>query len=572
MDRNTISSFGTAPRVDISRSKFPVDHNIKFSGNTGDLIPFDVFEVLPGDTWHVTTNKVLRFQTMLRPIMDNIYLDVYWFFAPSRILWDHWKEFMGENSSSAWLPQVSYSVPQLEAPTSEDPIHNGFGVGSIADYLGVPPTVGRLNVNALPFRMYAITANEWFRDQNLTAPINVYTGDATQNGINVNSLNSYVDAAARGGKPFKAAKLADVFTKALPSPQKGADVLIPGGYVNLQAPLICDNTFQGNDNSKGAMKFIAQNDSAGNYFSMARPGNNGEAFTRAAANNSAVLVKPGNLGIDTTSLVQLSGDFQNEVILGTINELRMAFQIQKLLEADARGGTRYREILRQHFDVISPDATQQIPEYLGGNRIPVVVHQIANTGETESAALGNVGAMSVTTDSHEDFTKSFTEHGYIMGFAVVRYKHTYGQGMNRMWRKKDRFDFYWPELANIGEQAIKTSELYLQPGEGGPSETDLNRVFGYQEPWYEYRHLPDRVCSEMRPGISNTLDSWHLSDYYTETPTLSDSWIREDPSMVDRVLSVSSSVSNQFWADFFVQAEATRPMPVYSIPGLADHH
>ena len=565
-NRNQFAHYDRVPTLAMSRSKFPLSHTVKFSGNCGELLPIDCWEVLPGDTFRVQTNKVVRFQTLLSPIMDNIYMDIFWFYAPSRILWDHWKNFMGE-SERAWYPANTYTIPVIES----DGDHL-FQQGSIADYLGIPPLTAKLKVNALPFRMYAMICNEFFRDQNLIDPLPVYTGDATKNAA---QNRSTLDTYAAGGLPFIAAKKHDVFTSCTPGPIKGPSVLIPGGFVNLSAPVIASNAYE-LDNA------IVSATSTRASWSMGASG--AKRVLSADSNNDVTAptsgsgLVPRNLGINTESLA--SEGFKNEVVNGTIEQLRMAFQINKLLFRDMLGGSRYRELLRQHFNVVSPDASLQIPQYLGGNRFPIVVNQIANTGETETAKLGNVGAMSVTTDQHDDFVFSSSESGYIMCLGVVRYDHTYGQGMHRFWSKKTRYDFYWPEFANIGNQPVYTREIDARYGNYSWTDTtdpdnpvtyDGNRVFGYQEAWYDYRYLADRTCAEMRPGVSNTLASWHLADYYTEEPSLSPEWINEDKANVDRCLAVTSEVANQFWADFYFKVEATRPMPVYSIPGLADH-
>lgn len=551
MDRNTVNRFSDNPtNIDISRSTFDLDHVVKFSGNVSDCIPFDVIEVLPGDTFTVDSNKVVRFQTLKSPIMDNIYLDTYYFFVPNRIVWDHWKQFMGENTESYWVGPTEYAVPTIKAPA------DGFAVGTIADYMGIPVNVPNLVVNALPFRAYAMIMNEWFRDENLTQYLNIYTGDAQQVGSNG---DQYVNDTALGGKPFRAAKFKDYFTSCLPSPQKGPDVEISSGYVDLMAPVITDSSFRDLTYTNAAASF-SKSSSRPNVGSL-NPDTDTSVLSFGSTGNASLV--PRNLGINVTSE---SGYVRNQVVLGTVNELRLAFQIQKLYEKDARGGTRYIEQLRSHFGVTSPDARLQRPEYLGGNRIPIIVHQVANTGETAEAKLGNVGALSVTTDSHSDFTKSFVEHGFIIGIAVVRYDHTYAQGLERMWSRSDRFDYYWPVLANIGEQAVKRREIFAS----GTSDDDT--VFGYNEAWADYRYKPDRVAGEMRPNVDNTLAFWHLADDYESAPFLSDSWIREDLNNVNRVLAVTSAVSNQFFADFYIKTKATRAMPLYSIPGLIDHH
>ena len=565
MSRNSMAHFGSVPAIDIRRSRFPLNHTVKFSGNVGELLPIDCWEVLAGDTFKCKSNKVIRFQTLLSPIMDNIFMDVFWFYAPSRILWDHWKQFYGE-SERAWYPAVEYSIPTVN--TDDD---HQFAQGSVADYLGIPPGISNLKVNALPLRMYSMIANEFFRDQNLEDPLVTYTGDNSKTAATASDTG--LDSYAAGGMPFKVAKIHDVFTSCLPGAQKGPAAQIPGGFVNLFAPVLTSTTFTNDTSGQSAMKLSKAN-SQNTLYSI----NVGESLTWSSTGGTSLV--PRNLVVDTRMLDLVTDNGVNQVVNGTINQLRMAFQVQKMLERDARGGSRYRELLRSHFGVTAPDASLQIPQYLGGNRVPIVVHQIANTGETESAKLGNVGAMSVTTDRHEDFVFSAQEPGYIMCVACVRYNHTYAQGLHRMWSKKTRYDMFWPEFSQAPSQAVYTRELDCRYGNitwtdesvEPPVTYEGNQAFGFQEAWYDYRYLPDRCCAEMRPAASNTLATWHLADYYTEQPHLSPEWIKEDPANVDRVLAVSSEVANQFWADFYFDVTATRPMPLYSIPGFADHY
>lgn len=566
-NRNQFSHYDNVPTLAMSRSRFPLSHTVKFSANVGELIPIDCWEVVAGDTFRVQTNKVVRFQTLLSPIMDNMWMDCFWFYCPTRILHDHWANLFGE-SERAWYPQVTYTVPTIESAGDHK-----FAQGSIADYLGIPPETDHLKVNAYPFRMYGMIVNEFFRDQNLQDPIPVYTGDSMVTAARDRStLDSYV----RGGLPFIAAKKHDVFTSCTPGPIKAATpVRIPDGYVNLQAPLITSSDFVPATALNSATAYTKPSNSS-NLFYFNAPASS--EFISGANASSTASTTIRNMGIDTTSVSQDMGSspYVNEVINGTIEQLRMAFQINKLLFRDMLGGSRYRELLRQHFNVVAPDASLQIPQYIGGNRFPIVVHQIANTGETETSKLGNVGAMSVTTDQHDDFTFSAAEPGYIMCLGVVRYDHTYSQGLHRMWSKQTRYDFYWPELANLGNQPVYTKEIDCRYGnytwtDGQGVVHEGNQVFGYQEAWYDYRYIPDRTSGEMRPGVSNTLSSWHLGDYYSSQPRLSPDWIQEDKNNVDRALAVTSAVANQYWADFYFKVDATRPMPVYSIPGLADH-
>jgi hypothetical protein len=554
MNRNVESHFALNPtRIDLSRSTFDRSSSVKTSFNAGDIVPFFVEEVLPGDTFNVKSSKVVRMQTLLTPIMDNVYLDTYYFFVPNRLVWQHWKEFNGENTESAWIPETSYEVPQITSPAG-----TGWDVGTIADYFGIPTGIPNLSVSALPFRAYALVMNEWFRDQNLQDPLVVPLDDATVSGVNT---GLFVSDVAKGGKPYIAAKYHDYFTSCLPAPQKGPDVLIPSATAG-EYPVVTRS-----QNIDGSLithplhvKYLGTPSVAPNtpLFS----GSGVQDSTRYVNAESSTGQSNGSPVFDNLYAVASGG------IGATINQLRLAFQVQKLYERDARGGSRYIEILKSHFGVTSPDARLQRPEYLGGNRVPININQVIQQSGTQSGTTpqGTVVGMSQTTDSHSDFIKSFTEHGFIIGVMCARYDHTYQQGLERFWSRKDRFDYYWPVFANIGEQAVKNKEIFAQ----GNAEDD--EVFGYNEAWADYRFKPNRVTGEMRSAYKQSLDVWHLADDYSTRPSLSDSWIREDKANIDRVLAVQSSVSNQFFADIFVQNRATRAMPIYSVPGLIDHH
>lgn len=584
MNRNTESHFSLLPRVDISRSRFDRSASVKTTFNTGDIVPFFLEEVLPGDTFNVKTSKVVRMQTLLTPLMDNLYLDTYYFFVPNRLVWQHWKEFCGENTESAWIPETEYAMPQITSPAS-----TGWEVGTIADYFGIPTGVANLSVSALPFRAYALIMNEWFRDENLQDPLVVPVDDATVAGVN---SATFVTDVAKGGKPYKAAKYHDYFTSALPAPQKGPDVTIP---VSTGANLPVYGTGQPlylSDGSNAYLWASAGAKTAAGGINNITPGigfgtMSGPAGTISPTANIYVDASNGDdpskgklIGLATKSIMDkeypLVGNAglvavnDGAVSAATINQLRLAFQIQKFYERQARGGSRYTEVVRSFFGVTSPDARLQRPEYLGGNRVPININQViqqSGTGsESSSTPQGTVVGMSQTTDTNSDFTKSFTEHGLIIGVMVARYDHTYQQGLDRLWSRKDKFDFYWPVFANIGEQAIKNKEIYAQ----GNAEDD--EVFGYQEAWAEYRYKPNRVTGEMRSSYAQSLDVWHLADDYSKLPSLSAEWIQEDGSTVNRVLAVSDNLSSQFFADIYVRNLCTRPMPMYSIPGLIDHH
>lgn len=551
MSRNSQSHFATNPTsIDMSRSRFDRPFSHKTTFNVGQIIPFYVDEVLPGDTFDVETSRVVRMQSLITPVMDNIYLDMYYFFVPNRIVWAHWKEFMGENSSSAWIPTTEYSLPQITAPAG-----TGFAIGTIADYLGIPTGVPNLSVNALPFRAYALICNEWFRDENLSDPLNIPVDDATVVGVNT---GTFVSDVAKGGLPYTAAKYHDYFTSALPAPQKGPDVLIPSATAG-EYPVVARSETHDVGSVPYSVSYVGSDlPSSGQDYTF--------AFDSSGVSRRAVFS-----GSDAGSTFPVINNLWAQASGGlgaTINQLRMAFQLQKLYEKDARGGTRYIEVLKAHFGVTSPDARLQRPEYLGGNRIPININQVLQTSGTAEGTTpqGTPVGQSLTTDTHHDFKKSFVEHGFVIGVMVARYRHTYQQGIERFWNRHTRFDYYWPVLANIGEQAILNKEIYAQG-------TDADEeVFGYQEAWADYRYKPDRVSSEMRSAYAQSLDVWHLADDYDKLPALSDSWIREDPANVDRVLAVQSNTSAQLFADIFVMNRTTRPMPMYSIPGLIDHH
>lgn len=554
MNRNAESHFAELPHANIERSRFDRSHSVKFTGNVGEVIPFLCDPVLPGDTWEIDTSKILRLQTMVSPVMDSLFLDVYYFFVPNRLLWSHWKEFCGENTQTSWYPSVQYSIPKLAIGTS------GVGVCSLMDYLGVPPTASTLvpgagfKVNALRLRGYLKIMNEWFRDQNLENPLNFYDGDS-----DVNYNGSTVEG---GGKLYVAAKMHDYFTSCLPGPQKAANpVNIPTqGWLQVQT----DATNVTIPQTYPVVFGPITGQTGSTYgFSSTNTFNNTSGTGKPLALNPAIAQSnyaPYNLIATPSALGSLTM---------SVTDLRLAFQTQKFLEKQARGGSRYREILLSHFGVTSPDARQQVPEYLGGNRIPLQIQQVINQAESQNQPLGNLGAYSQTTDVHHDVFKSFTEHGYIYGLAVVRYDHTYAQSIERDWFIDSMYDIYWPVFAHISEQPVYTKELYAFLAH---SSTNLNgAVFGYQEAWAQYRYKQNRCCAEMRPQVTNGLSSWSFADVYTSQPFLSSSWIKEDKANVDRALAVTSSVSNQFWADFYIKCTTTRPMPLYSVPGLVDH-
>lgn len=567
MDRNYESRFAGNPTgVNISRSIISRDHSVKFSFNVGDVVPFMCDDILPGDTVTIDTSKVVRLQPMVAPIMDEVFLDTYYFFVPYRLLWNHWVNFMGENTASAWEPDVEYSVPQVEVPTG------GYDAGTIADYMGVPIKVaGGQKISAMPFRAYALICDQWFRSENLMTPVNVNKDDSDIVGSNG---SDQVTDIVKGGKPFIACKTFDYFTASLPEPQKGPDVTLPLGSVaplNGMAPVVTQDTAHLNVGDSASIMKVAIVKS-------------GTVNPNASSTGSLYTGSDGNVGIGTgsvgayqgaavpsnlyASLNGLNADLSTATA-STVNELRQAFAIQKYYERLARGGSRYIEMIKAFYGVTSPDARLQRAEYLGGNRIYLDVEQVAQQSSTKDqpTPAGSVFGLSVTGDTNSDFTKSFTEHGLLIGVCVARYHHTYQQGLERMWFRKKLFDFYNPTFANLGEVPILKKEIYFTD-----DAVQNESVFGYQEAWADYRYKPNRVAGEMRSAYATPLDSWHLADNYKTVPSLSADWIREDKTMLDRALAVTSQVSNQLIADFYIKADYARPMPVYSIPGLIDHN
>lgn len=571
MNRNNNSRFAQAPQVDIQRSTFDRSSGHKTTFNAGKLVPIYVDEVLPGDTFEMKTSAIIRGSTPIFPVMDNANLDIYFFFVPNRLVWDHWKEFNGENTTSKWEQTVEYSIPQMAAPSGNGTIV-GWEKGTLADYMGIPTLVGpgapqtdaQWTVNHLPFRAYCLIWNEWFRDQNLQDPVLIDTGDSQTNGTHLipetDPIVSQNQAALTGANLLPVNKYFDYFTGALPEPQKGPDVLLPLGNT---APVITTNSdVSGITGSSPGLRFKSNTPINSQANLAVVPGGYGTGnliHTTANADLANGKMIPANLYADL-----------GNATAATINELRLAFQLQRMYERDARGGTRYIEIIKSHFGVTSPDARLQRPEYLGGERIPINIDQVIQTSGTAEGTTpqGNTGAYSLTGNQGSYFKHSFVEHGYVLGLACVRTEHTYQQGLEKIWNRRSRFDFYWPALANIGEQAILNKEIYLQS-----IETTNEKAFGYQEAWAEYRYKPSRVSSAFRSNIANgSLDAWHYADYYEELPKLSAEWVQETYKNVDRTLAVQSKLEDQYIADFWFKCKCTRPMPIYSIPGLIDHH
>lgn len=562
-NRNTNAHFELAPQVGIERSTLDRSFDVKTSFNVGSLIPFYVDEVLPGDSVKIQTTKVARLQTLLTPVMDNLFLDTYYFFVPNRLIWEHWVNFCGENTTGPWVPSVQYTIPSVDIP------QEAWEVGTIADYMGVPIDVafddaGLTGINALPFRAYAKIVNDWFIDENLQTPAHIPMGDASTTG---SSGTNYVTDLVKGGMPFVANKTHDYFTSCLPAPQKGEDVSLLSGL----APVVSlgyTTTDAGMGTSSTGVR-VKQASSTNTPKGHVGIHNYTNYATLAHDNSSSSFSAYGDL-IFTNLFADLSKSktykeygMQHWNKL-TINDLRRAFAIQRILEKDARSGTRYIETLKAHFQVTSPDYRLQRSEYLGGNRCPLNIEQVTQTADASSSPLGHLAAYSQTADTNFDVDKSFTEHGYIIGLCCARYDHSYQYGLERMWTRETRFDFYWPALAHLGEKAVYNYEIFY----GTENDED---IFGYQEAWAEYRYKPNLITGEMRSQLVHGLDIWHFGDKYNTLPILSSNWIKENKSNVDRTLAVTSSQANQIFADILVKATWTRPMPLYSIPGLIDH-
>lgn len=529
--------FSQIPQAKISRSVFDRSHGWKSTFDSGYLVPFLVDEVLPGDSYKVKFNFLARLSTPIVPTMDNLFLDTFYFFVPYRLLWKHWEQFNGQQDYPG--ASTDYLVPQTTAPAD-----TGFQVGTLEDYFGLPTGVKNIKANELAARAYALIWNEWFRDENLQNPINLstYAEISTASGLDDVGLG---DAGFIGQHQLlRRGKRHDYFTSALPWPQKGPGVELP---LNGNAPVLGD--FYITDSSKSRHSPVWVSSSGNDYLGVTGFGSDTQIFSD--------YVDSHGLYADLSS-----------VAAATINSLRQAFQIQKLYERDARGGTRYTEILRSHFGVVSPDSRLQRPEYLGGSESPVIINPVvqnsatgATGAETPQGNLAAYGLASSTSAKH-GFTKSFVEHGIIIGLLNVRADLTYQQGIPRMFSRRTRFDFYWPVLAHLGEQAILNKEIYAQ----GNSQDD--DVFGYQERYAEYRYFPSMITGKLRSTDAQSLDVWHLSQKFDNLPTLSAQFIQDNPP-VSRILAVQNEP--QFIIDSYIEMKCARPMPVYGVPGLVDH-
>lgn len=565
MNRNNERHFNQIPEMRASRTRFNRDQIILTTFDSGKLIPFYVDEVLPGDTFSVDTSAIVRMTTPKYPVMDDAFIDFYYFYCPNRILWDDFKQFMGEVEETPWMPKKEYKVPQISITVTNEGISKP-AEGTILDYMGVPTKVKKsFAINALPVRGYVKIWNEYFRDENVdnaatittASKDTVYdTGTASEINEKEATIENRLQNAYKGGYCLPVNKFHDYFTSCMPYAQRGPEVTVP---MTGNAPIRLGSIKGEYQEYKGAVEMVLGATSTNNV-----PGSLTYANFLGAPGEKKTMRFTGR---ETSSGEVGAGGWMyadlGSVTATTINDLRKAIAVQQYYEALARGGSRYREQVQALWNVVISDKTVQVPEYLGGGRYHVNMNQIVQTSGQQSdgdTPIGETGAMSVTPINESSFTKSFEEHGFVIGVCCVRHNHSYQQGLERFWSRTDRLDYYVPQFANLGEQPVKKKEIMLT-GEASDEET-----FGYQEAWADYRMKPNRVSGKMRSNATGTLDFWHYADSYEKVPTLSQEWMAEGKKEIARTLIVQDEP--QFFGAIRVANKTTRRMPLYSVPGL----
>lgn len=558
MNRNNERHFNQIPQMKASRSRFNRDQTVLTTFDSGKLIPFYVDEVLPGDTFNVDTSAIIRMTTPKYPVMDDAFIDFYYFYCPNRILWDNFKQFMGEVEDKPWMPKKEYKVPQIKITGSkESPSPEG---GSILDYMGVPTKVeAPFSVNALPIRAYVMIWNEFFRDENVEnqAAWKNDDQDVTYNDAkDEENVEGNLQRAITGGRCLPVNKFHDYFTSCLPYPQRGPAVTLP---MEGNAPIrLGDSLSQYLEFSGPVEMVLGQSSASSTPGSVAYTKEKGWPREKKRMQFTGTVAGTSETGAGGWMYADLAN-----VTATTINDLRKAVAVQQYYEALARGGSRYREQVQALWGVVISDKTVQVPEYLGGGRYHVNINQIVQTSGQQAnndTPIGETGAMSVTPINESSFTKSFEEHGFVIGVCCVRHNHSYQQGLERFWSRTDRLDYYVPQFANIGEQPVKKKEIVLT------GSTSDEETFGYQEAWADYRMKPNRVSGKMRSNAEGTLDFWHYADNYKAAPTLSQEWMKEGKEEIARTLIVQDEP--QFFGAIRVANKTTRRMPLYSVPGL----